>query len=443
MSDNKVIWSEGMFLRHQHFQQQDRYVEHLVHEMFEMVNDNTWGLKSYSIDQQHLALNRFALSDCRGVFPDGTTFNTAEDCDPPAYLQIPDDVHGGIVYLAVPLKGADMLQADSATARENLARYTVSEEQARDTTDEGHEAAPIHLGRLRLHLLLEEDDRSQFATIPVARIVEAHGERGIVLDEEYVPPCLSCKASYKLTSYLTELHSLLQHRGEDLSARVAEPSAAGLSRMTDFLLLQLTNRYESLISYFSQKAYVHPQRLYEEFLKLMGELATYTNDKKRLSDYPMYEHENLHATFSPIMTSLRQALGTVLEQNVIPLELQESKQGIKVTVLADRNLIKSARFILAVKADVATETLRSRFPAQSKIAPVEKIRSLINSQLPGVGLLSLPVPPQELPYHAGFCYFELDKHSQIWSAMAKSSGFAFHISGDFPGLELEFWAING
>ena len=180
-----------------------------------------------------------------------------------------------------------------------------------------------------MHLLLEEDDRSQFATIPVARIVEAHGERGIVLDEEYVPPCLSCKASYKLTSYLTELHSLLQHRGEDLSARVAEPSAAGLSRMTDFLLLQLTNRYESLISYFSQKAYVHPQRLYEEFLKLMGELATYTNDKKRLSDYPMYEHENLHATFSPIMTSLRQALGTVLEQNVIPLELQESKQGIK------------------------------------------------------------------------------------------------------------------
>ena len=112
-------------------------------------------------------------------------------------------------------------------------------------------------------------------------------------------------------------------------------------------------------------------------------------------------------------------------------------------MLADRNLIKSARFILAVKADVATETLRSRFPAQSKIAPVEKIRSLINSQLPGVGLLSLPVPPQELPYHAGFCYFELDKHSQIWSAMAKSSGFAFHISGDFPGLELEFWAING
>ncbi len=27
---NKVVWSEGLFLRPQHFQQQDRYIEHLV-----------------------------------------------------------------------------------------------------------------------------------------------------------------------------------------------------------------------------------------------------------------------------------------------------------------------------------------------------------------------------------------------------------------------------
>lgn len=441
MSGNKVIWSEGMFLRHQHFQQQDRYVEHLVHEMFEMVNDNNWGLESYTIDQQHLALNRFALLDCRGVFPDGTTFNTVDDCDPPAFLKIAEDVHSGLVYLAVPLRGADMLQADSIDARENLARYSAIEEQVRDTTDERHEAAPVYVGRLRLHLLMEHEDRSQFAAIPVARVIEAHGDRGIILDEEFIPPCLSCKTSYKLTAYLTELHALLQHRAEDLSGRVTQPTAAGLSRMTDFLLLQLTNRYESLISYFSQKAFLHPQSLYEEFLKLMGELSTYTSNSKRLLSYPMYDHEDLQVTFGPIMLSLRQSLGTVLEQNVMPLELQESKQGIKVSLLKDRNLVNSARFILAVKASVPTETVRNRFPAQSKIAPIEKIRSLINSQLPGISLNSLPVPPQELPYHAGFCYFELDKQSQIWPAMANSSGFAFHISGDFPDLQIEFWAI--
>ena len=27
---SKVVWSEGLFLRPQHFQQQDRYLEHLL-----------------------------------------------------------------------------------------------------------------------------------------------------------------------------------------------------------------------------------------------------------------------------------------------------------------------------------------------------------------------------------------------------------------------------
>lgn len=441
MSSNKIVWSEGMFLRHQHFQQQDRYVEHLVYEMFEMANDHAWGFKSYTIDQQHLALNRFGLLDCRGVFPDGTTFNTSSDCDPPALLHLTKEVFSGVVYLAVPLRGANMLQADTFDSNTNLARYIAVEEQVRDTSDQSHEAAPIYVGRLRLQLLMEHEDRSQFATIPVARIVEAHGERGIVLDQDFIPPSLSCQTSHKLSSYLVELHSLLEHRAEDLSARVAQPNATGLNRMTDFLLLQLTNRYESLISYFSNKAFLHPERLYEEFLKLMGELSTYTSNKKRLLDYPLYNHEDLEGTFAPIMANLRQALGSVLEQNVIPLNLQESKQGIRVALLADRNLTNIARFILAVKADVPSETIRTRFPAQSKIAPVEKIRSLISAQLPGIKLNVLPVPPQELPYHAGFSYFELDKLSQIWPAMEKSSGFAFHISGDFPELQLEFWAI--
>jgi type VI secretion system protein ImpJ len=28
--DNKIIWSEGLFLQPHHFQQHDRYLEHLI-----------------------------------------------------------------------------------------------------------------------------------------------------------------------------------------------------------------------------------------------------------------------------------------------------------------------------------------------------------------------------------------------------------------------------
>ncbi len=83
------------------------------------------------------------------------------------------------------------------------------------------------------------------------------------------------------------------------------------------------------------------------------------------------------------------------------------------------------------------------FPAQVKIGSVEHIRNLVNSALPGIPLNSLPVAPRQIPFHAGFNYFELERGSEMWKQLERSGGLAMHIAGDFPGLELEFWAIRG
>jgi type VI secretion system protein ImpJ len=88
------------------------------------------------------------------------------------------------------------------------------------------------------------------------------------------------------------------------------------------------------------------------------------------------------------------------------------------------------------------EQLRSRFPAQSKLGPSEKLRDLVNLQLPGVVLRSLPTAPRQLPFHAGFHYFELDRGGELWKQLEKSGSLALHVAGDFPALELELWAIR-
>ena len=112
-------------------------------------------------------------------------------------------------------------------------------------------------------------------------------------------------------------------------------------------------------------------------------------------------------------------------------------------MLADRSLLDSASFVLVVRADVPSETLRSRFGQQSKIGSVEHIRDLVNLQLPGIGLLRLPVAPRQIPFHAGSTYFELDRGSEHWKQLQHSGGFAFYVAGEFPGLSLAFWAIRG
>jgi type VI secretion protein, VC_A0114 family len=142
------------------------------------------------------------------------------------------------------------------------------------------------------------------------------------------------------------------------------------------------------------------------------------------------------------MIELRQALSLVLDQTVIQIDLRERKYGIKTALISDKTLLHKASFVLAVHANLPAEQIRAQFPTQTKIGPVEKIRDLVNLQLPGVVIKPLPVAPRELPYNAGYNYFEIDTQHVLWKDLGRSAGLALHVAGDFPGLELLFWAIR-
>uniref|UniRef100_UPI0018CBC8F7 type VI secretion system baseplate subunit TssK n=2 Tax=Pseudacidovorax TaxID=433923 RepID=UPI0018CBC8F7 len=49
---NKVAWSEGLFLRPQLFQQQERYLEHLAHKRAATLGPFFWGFSHYAIDAE-------------------------------------------------------------------------------------------------------------------------------------------------------------------------------------------------------------------------------------------------------------------------------------------------------------------------------------------------------------------------------------------------------
>jgi len=66
--NNKVIWTEGMFLRPQHFQQQDRNFQNWIETRCSGLQIYSWGLTILELDQPLLALGKIALTSCRGVF---------------------------------------------------------------------------------------------------------------------------------------------------------------------------------------------------------------------------------------------------------------------------------------------------------------------------------------------------------------------------------------
>jgi type VI secretion system protein ImpJ len=290
--------------------------------------------------------------------------------------------------------------------------------------------------------MLERDAGEGYATIGVARVVERRADNKLVLDTQYIPPMMHAQGNQILDGYVREICGLLHQRGEALAARLSQPGRGGVAEIADFLLLEAVNRSQPAFMHMQQRSVLHPETLYAACLSLAGDLATF-REKRRPPPFPEYLHDDLQRCFRAVMDDLRQSLSMVMEQTAIPIELQDRKYGIRVAIIADKELQRTAMFVLAVAAQIPGEALRARFPTQVKIGPVERIRDLVNLQLPGVTMRPLPVAPRQIPYHAGFNYFELDtRNNELWKQLEASGGLAMHIAGEFPGLELEFWAIR-
>jgi len=441
--NNKVIWSEGLFLRPQHFQQMDRYYEKLVRSRVAALRPYPWGITELKLNNELLGLGKFAIEEARGVLEDGTPFSIPDDAEHPAPLDIPENTRNSVVYLALPAYQPGAVEAAAASATESVARFAIHEQEIGDSIALGRANVDIEVGRLRLRLVLEGADRAGLVCLGLGRIAEIRADKQVILDEGFIPPTLDCAATKNLAGFIAEIQGLLHHRGEALGGRVADSGTRGVAEIADFILLQAVNRYEPLFSHLNVARHVHPETFYAVALQLAGELATFTAANKRPPPFPHYKHDDLAATFSPVMRSIRQSLSAVLEQTAVPIPLQERRYGVHVAPIQDRTLLTSAAFVLAIKANIEAERLRRYFPAQVKLGPVESIRELVNSALPGIALRALPVAPRQIPYYVGKSYFELDRNSPHWKAMQTSGGLALHVAGDFPGLEMELWAIRG
>ncbi|MFK0311063.1 type VI secretion system baseplate subunit TssK [Pseudomonas sp. NPDC090233] len=438
--NSKIVWSEGMLLQPQHLQQHDRYLSARLEARVGAFLPHAWGFSHLEIDEQHLAFGKLALKAYSGVLPDGTPVGLPFD-EMPLPLEIPADTRDLLVVLALPTARHGVADTDDTASVENFARFRSVEYEAWDSNGLDNSAL-LSVGKLRLRLARAGDVADGYATLGVARVLERRADQRVQLDPEFCPPSIALRAAPRLGQFVEELLGLLQQRADTIAKRLNQPATSGVSEIADFLLLQLLNRSEPLVRHLAGMAGLHPEALYRELTQLAGELATFTHTEKRAARYPAYRHDALAETFSPLMLDLRRALATVIDARAIQIHLEERQFGIRVAVLSDRALLSCATFVLAVHAQMPSEAVRTVFPRQAKLGSVESIRDMVNLQLPGIGLNALPVAPRQVPFHAGFTYFELDRNSLQWQQMTQSAGFALHVAGNFPGLEMQFWAIR-
>ncbi|MFP2516965.1 type VI secretion system baseplate subunit TssK [Buttiauxella agrestis] len=447
MRTNKVIWNEGLFLRPQLFQQQERYFEYYAHKRAATITPFFWGFAQYEIDLEALSYGKLVMRSGKGVLPDGTPFDVPGHAELPEPLTVAPEHLGKIIYLAVPLRldNSDEIIFDEFD-RGSLARFHAIETELNDTNAIRQGARPVQLASLRLRLVCETEMTESWIGLPLAKVQAIQPDGSVLLHlDDFIPPVTGYAANKLLSEWLTHLNGLVKMRAEMLATRLAgsDGKASSGAEIVDYLLLQIFNKYEPVLDHLRNIPELPPIQLYQELAKFAGELSTFLRSKsRRPKPAPGYDHVRLYQSIRPLVEDVHDLLNQILVRAGQIIALHAKGNGVWSASVLPHELRSFSNLVLAVSAQLPADVLQQQFMSQVKISAPQQLHELVRSHLPGLVLQALPVPPRQIPYSSGYVYFELQRSGQFWSDMTTAGAIAMHVAGDFPALRMELWGVR-
>jgi type VI secretion system protein ImpJ len=436
---SKVVWREGLFLRPHHLQQNDRYLERFVESRTRYASPYPWGFSHLEIDRDLAQQSKFSVRRAVGVMPDGTPFDIPGDSPLPPPLDVPDNAANQTAWLTLPVPAPNTREVDYRGTG-SASRFVEAAETIIDSTSELRSEQEIDLAYPRLAFDLRRGPKPGFFNLGIGRILEIR-DKVIIFDEKFAPPLLVCSAHPVVTGWLDRAIGWIDNKLEELARYAADPTAGGGLQSVDYFVLQLLNRTIPIYQHFRSSGYIHPERLFTEFVSLAGELATFATLERRAPTYPAYDHDNLENVFEPVLRDLQDFLSARLGRRAIRLEIISRAANAFISPIRDRALFRNASLVLEVSARRQLSEIQSQFPNLFKVGPNTKMNEIVHAHLPGVPLVHLPTPPPQIRAITDHVYFYLDRKSPLWPEFSTAASIAMHFSGDWPELQLELWAV--
>jgi type VI secretion system protein ImpJ len=442
MSDkNKVVWSEGLFLRTQHFQQQDRYTEGLVRGALQAAPLQSFGFRSLTLDKPALDAGRVSIASAAGIFQDGTPFFIPETMSAPAPVPIRSDM-SGLVSLAIPVEKPGAATIDPAHADAAGSRYRGVIQSVRDAVRGGAEPEELEVARLAARLILPGEDAAGYVALPVARVDGLRAEGSVALSDGYLAPALCLQAVPWYAGLAQEVVTGLDRIGEAHGKLVL--GGAGRS-IENLLLLELANTARPRIAHMLAQNLHHPSELFMELAGLAGRMATYGSSSRRLSDLPTYDHLDPQPAFAALADTLRSLMLSLrhVEPKSRALQVARHAQNIWKVRIDNPDILKTSRIVLRVGSDMSDESLRRIFVDQATVGAADAFEKLWKSRLPGIALKPLHSQPREIPYDGERLCLELDQKSEHFAQLTDAPGFVIGVSGALDREpEIDCYAVN-
>lgn len=437
----RPLWTEGMFLGPQHFQQHDRFLLDTVSQLAQAVSAYLYGVVELEIDTSALVEGKFAIKQASGLFPDGTPFNLPETAALPEPVIVDSTCKDAVVSLAIPFENQQDKDAAETRTKGSFSRYILKDSNVRDRHSLDSEAEEtVFTGELWTRLSLNDNDHTAFHTIPLARISEKREDDRVIIDSMFYPCSMNIKASAALSSQMNDLQSLVTKRIQDLSANLGRVTASDTSQLDQLLLLQILNRFKPLLKHINTAHSIHPEMLYRELMKFAAEMCTITHSNKQAPEYPEYLHRDQYRCFEPLLDNLRLSLNWIPDKTTEAIPVQHVKAGIYTASIKNRDLFETSRFILAAKAKTSPDEISQRLPRQTTISSKSRLRDLVEAQSRGIGIKPVINIPNSIPMYENYVYFDMHTDDALWQEVSQSGDVALHIAGSYTDLKMQIWA---
>ncbi|SDE47563.1 type VI secretion system protein ImpJ [Paracoccus isoporae] len=429
MSDrNKVVWSEGLFLRTQHLQQQDRHLDWLLRQAMRATPLQAHGFAALELDPVALDAGQIGLKSAEGVMPDGTIFATGETCLPIAPVTVSAKTETGLVHLAIPAEIAGGAEIDPEHAEPSGMRYRGGFTTIRDAVAGGAEPTEIEVARLAPKLLLPGEETRGYTTLPLARLAGLTAEGAVALEEGFLAPALNIGAVPWYGYFLKEIVTGLDRIADAHGSMVLGGTGAS---MENLLILELANRARPRIAHLLAQTDCHPSDLLCELAGLAGQMATYGASSRRMTELPVYDHADPQPAFTALADTLRSLMLSLrhVEPKSRALLVSRHSENIWTVRIDNPEMIKSSRIVLRIGGELSESTLRKIFVDQATVGAAGDFDKLWKSKLTGIALKPLNSQPREIPYDGDRLCLELDRASEHYPALAESPGFVLGVAG--------------
>jgi len=444
----RVSWNEGLLLTPQHLQLMDRYHDEVAGELFKEAGPFNHGFSELELDHDAVENGQVVVLRGAGVTPAGVAFSCPDRDPVPSGRSLdkhyPAETTSLPFYVGVRVHRSGEPQVAEPKPGLDDVRYHPGLVKVYDETT-GDTEREVQVCYSNLRILFPGENLGDYDYLQAGEILR-RPEGGYTFREDFVPPCLRVGASPFILKTLHTVKERLVAQSKSLSDRrqhrgmhIAEFSRDDVS---SFWLLGVVNGTIPLLTHFLRSKTQHPETVYQALAELAGRLTTMSD--LDVQETPVYDHENLSATFGGLRDRIPEVIRDIKPKNFERIPLTQKDETTWVGDLADeRQLESSVSFYLGVFSGMATPDLEAKFSDLVKIGPPDQLDFLIANALRGVEVRHVQSIPSSLPIQAGFTYFQVEKSGDVWGLVAGARSIGFYIPPEMPGTKLELIALKG